>query len=87
MELTPPDSKKSWHMFMQLLDKIHMVLIPILIYYTGNAKYPLLLMIFTSLPCIYFICKAPESPKYLYSYNKWDELHEAFEYISNRNHA
>ena len=44
-------------------------------------------MIFTSLPCIYFICKAPESPKYLYSYNKWDELHEAFEYISNRNNA
>ena len=87
MELTPPNSKKFWHMFMQILDKTHAILIPIFIYFTGNAKYPMIFLFFTSLLCAYFIHKAPESPQYLYSNKKWDKLNKGFEYIWSRNYT
>ena len=81
MELMLPSYRKSFHTTIQIIDKIDAIFIPIFVYFVGNAKDVIYLIIgFWSISA-FMVYITPDSPEYLYANGKWKQLHTAFQYI------
>jgi len=54
-------------------------------YIITYGESTIILYILSSLLSLYFVFRAPESPQYLYTKKKWEELHSSFTKISKVN--
>ena len=82
MELMLPNYRKSFHMAISVADRFTQIFVALSIYFSGEVNYIIAAVVITSATPLIFIHKAPESPEFLYKNKKWDQLHEAFRFIS-----
>ena len=72
-------------MILMMIDDMQVITVAGILYYTRDAKVPSLVLIVTSCIPLFFLWHAPESPKFLYANEKWDELRKTFYKLDGKN--
>lgn len=85
LELVATKKKKTWNLVAALSDAIIMIIVAFYFYIIKYGESTIVFYMVFSLISLYFVYRAPESPRFLYSKENWEGLHSAFSKISRIN--
>mmetsp|Transcript_6709 Transcript_6709/g.5839 ORF Transcript_6709/g.5839 Transcript_6709/m.5839 type:complete len:128 (-) Transcript_6709:710-1093(-) len=85
MEMVPTKRKKTMNLIGAITDSSSVIFIAIFYFFTrfGEGVYYIYIIFTIALLVVMF--KIPETPSYLYSKKKWDELHSCFDTFAKIN--
>jgi MFS family permease len=85
MELVPQKKKKFWNLIAALTDAVVMISVAGYFYIIKYGESTIVFYLIFSIISLIFVYRAPESPQFLYTKKRWEELHSSFSKISRIN--
>jgi MFS transporter, OCT family, solute carrier family 22 (organic cation transporter), member 4/5 len=85
MELVPQKKKKFWNLIAALTDAVVMISVAGYFYIIKYGESTIVFYLVFSIISLIFVYRAPESPQFLYTKKRWEELHSSFSKISRIN--